>query len=115
MVSVSQVRTIVHTVKDEEDRKVSTDTTEATGIPFDPVRAQGHGVGQRARPLSEAARAAPGVPGALGPIDLGEGADEPRSEPTPAGHRFGFDEAVQVLRDNETFSSTRLRRDHGHW
>jgi len=42
----------------------------------------------------------------VGPIDLGEGAEEPDpSRPQPVTV-LGFDEAVQVLRDNETFSST---------
>jgi cytochrome P450 len=42
----------------------------------------------------------------VGPIDLGDGFDvyDP-SRPQPVTV-FGFDEAVQVLRDNETFSST---------
>ncbi len=42
----------------------------------------------------------------VGPIDLGEGAEiaDP-SRPAPVTV-FGFDEVVQVLRDNETFSST---------
>ena len=42
----------------------------------------------------------------VGPVDLGDGADEPDpTDPQPVTV-FGFDEAVQVLRDNETFSST---------
>ena len=42
----------------------------------------------------------------LGPIDLGDGADEPDPNRPPPVTVFGFDEVVQVLRDNETFSST---------
>jgi cytochrome P450 len=42
----------------------------------------------------------------VGPIDLGEGAEiADASRPAPVTV-FGFDEVVQVLRDNETFSST---------
>lgn len=42
----------------------------------------------------------------VGAIDLGDGFDEhDPSRPQPVTV-FGFDEAVQVLRDNETFSST---------
>jgi cytochrome P450 len=42
----------------------------------------------------------------VGPIDLGEGA-EPADPTRPAPVTvFGFDEVVQVLRDNETYSST---------
>jgi cytochrome P450 len=41
----------------------------------------------------------------VGPIDLGDGADEADpGKPQPVTV-FGFDEAVQVLRDNETYSS----------
>ena len=45
-------------------------------------------------------------PRALGPIDLGEGAEiaDP-NKPAPVTV-FGYDEVVQVLRDNETYSST---------
>jgi cytochrome P450 len=42
----------------------------------------------------------------VGPIDLGDGAEEPdTTRPLPVTV-FGFDEAVHVLRDNETFSSS---------
>ena len=40
-----------------------------------------------------------------GPIDLGEGADPLDPSRPPPVTVFGFDEVVQVLRDNETFSS----------
>jgi cytochrome P450 len=42
----------------------------------------------------------------VGPIDLGDGADEVDPSVPPPVTVFGFDETVQVLRDNETFSST---------
>ena len=42
----------------------------------------------------------------VGPIDLGDGASEADPSRPPPVTVFGFDEAVQVLRDNETFSST---------
>ena len=52
------------------------------------LRAQGHGVGRHPRPVPEDARAAPAVPRCTaGPIDLGEGATAPRSEPAASGHR----------------------------
>jgi cytochrome P450 len=42
----------------------------------------------------------------VGPVDLGDGADEvDPNKPQPITV-FGFDEAVQVLKDNETYSST---------
>ncbi len=40
-----------------------------------------------------------------GPIDLGEGADLADPGKPPPVTVFGFDEVVQVLRDNETYSS----------
>jgi cytochrome P450 len=42
----------------------------------------------------------------VGPIDLGDGASEADPNRPPPVTVFGFDEAVQVLRDNETYSST---------
>ncbi len=42
----------------------------------------------------------------VGPVDLGAGAEEPNpNRPAPVTV-FGFDECVQVLKDNETYSST---------
>ena len=40
-----------------------------------------------------------------GPIDIGEGLDEADPTRPPPITVFGFDEVVQVLRDNETYSS----------
>ncbi|HEV3132300.1 MAG TPA: hypothetical protein VGY51_10095, partial [Acidimicrobiales bacterium] len=42
----------------------------------------------------------------VGPVDLGDGATPADPERPPPVTVFGFDEVVQVLRDNETFSST---------
>ena len=42
----------------------------------------------------------------VGPIDLGEGAEIADPTKPPPVTVFGFDEVVQVLRDNETYSST---------
>jgi cytochrome P450 len=42
----------------------------------------------------------------LGPVDLGDGLSEPDPTRPPPVTVFGFDEAVQVLRDNETYSSS---------
>ncbi len=44
-------------------------------------------------------------PGAPGPIDLGEGVEPGDPSWPPPVTVFGFDEVVQVLRDNETYSS----------
>ena len=42
----------------------------------------------------------------LGPVDLGDGVSEPDPTRPPPVTVFGFDESVQVLRDNETYSSS---------
>ncbi len=42
----------------------------------------------------------------LGPVDLGDGISEVDPTRPPPVTVFGFDEAVQVLRDNETYSSS---------
>jgi cytochrome P450 len=42
----------------------------------------------------------------VGPIDLGDGAEEADPDKPQPVAVFGFDEVVQVLRDNETYSST---------
>jgi cytochrome P450 len=42
----------------------------------------------------------------VGPIDLGDGADEADPTRPPPVTVLGFDETVQVLRDNDTYSST---------
>jgi cytochrome P450 len=42
----------------------------------------------------------------VGPVDLGDGATPADPDRPPPVTVFGFDEVVQVLRDNETFSST---------
>ena len=51
-----------------------------------------------------------------GLIDLGDGEDHLIHDPSkpPPATVFGFDETVQVLRDNETYSSVRLRGRHGY-
>ena len=42
----------------------------------------------------------------LGPVDLGDGISEPDPTRPPPVTVFGFDESVQVLRDNATYSSS---------
>ena len=42
----------------------------------------------------------------LGPVDLGDGANDPDPDRPPGVTVFGYDEVVQVLRDNDTYSST---------
>ena len=42
----------------------------------------------------------------LGPVDLGDGLSEADPSRPPPVTVFGFDESVQVLRDNETYSNS---------
>src|ERR1700759_3412971 len=81
-------------------------TADSTAVPFDPYELKDV-VGGTIRdpyPATHALRREPPVHG--GAIAVGEGAEiaDP-SKPAPVTV-FGFDEVVQVLRDNETYSST---------
>ena len=107
MVSVSLVRTVCAPDNDEEDRKVSTDTAEATGIPFDPFELKDTVSGHVRDPFPMLRELRRECPVHLGPIDLGEGVDEPLdpNRPPPVTV-LGFEETVHVLRDNETYSSS---------
>ena len=90
-------------------------TADSTAAPFDPYELKDVVGRDHPRPLSGAARAAPAVARCTsGPIDLGEGADVADPTKPPPVTVFGFDEVVQVLRDNETYSSTVYEDDHGH-
>jgi cytochrome P450 len=73
---------------------------------FDPFELQDTVSGNIRDPYPAMAEHRRRSPVHVGPIDLGDGFDayDP-SGPQPVTV-FGFDEAVQVLRDNETFSST---------
>jgi cytochrome P450 len=79
---------------------------ELAPAPFDPFELQDTVSGNIRDPYPLMAELRRQSPVHVGPIDLGDGAEEPDpSRPAPVTV-FGFDEAVQVLRDNETFSST---------
>lgn len=83
-----------------------TDTAAAAAMPFDPYELKDM-VGGTVRdpyPLFHELRRQ--SPVHTGPIDLGDGEDV-HHDPTkpPPVTVFGFDEVVQVLRDNETYSS----------
>jgi cytochrome P450 len=73
--------------------------------PFDPTELQDTVVGKQRDPFPRFAELLAESPVHVGPIDLGTGAEESYG-PVPPVTVLGFDEAVQVLRDNETFSST---------
>jgi cytochrome P450 len=82
-------------------------TTEAAEplAPFDPYELQDTVAGDILDPFTRMAELLDESPVHVGPIDLGMGVEESFSEVEPVAV-FGFDECVQVLRDNETFSST---------
>ncbi len=82
------------------------ETADSTAMPFDPYELKDVVGGTLRDPyplLHELCRQSPVH---TGPIDLGEGIDplDP-TKPAPVTV-FGFDEVVQVLRDNETYSSS---------
>ena len=75
-------------------------------VPFDPFELEDTVSGNIRDPYPRMAELRRESPVHVGPVDLGDGANDlDPSKPQPVTV-FGFDEAVQVLRDNETFSST---------
>jgi len=82
-----------------------TDTEDTSVVPFDPFELKdvvGGSIRDPYPQLHELRRASPVH---TGPIDLGEGAEIGEPDKPPPVTVFGFDEVVQVLRDNETYSS----------
>jgi cytochrome P450 len=82
-----------------------TETADTTAVPFDPFELKDVVSGNIRDPYPRLHELRRQSPVHTGPIDLGEGAeihDPTRPDPVTV---FGFDEVVQVLRDNETFSS----------
>ncbi len=78
----------------------------STAVPFDPYELKDVVGGTIRNPYPALHALCRQSPVHVGPIDLGEGAEiaDP-NRPAPVTV-FGFDEVVQVLRDNETYSST---------
>ena len=82
---------------------------EETGAlaPFDPFELQDTVSGNIRDPYPRMAELRRESPVHLGPIDLGDGiGDLVDADAPPRVTVFGFDEVVQVLRDNQTYSST---------
>ncbi len=78
----------------------------AAPVPFDPFELEDTVSGNIRDPYPRMAELRRQSPVHVGPVDLGDGLNEvDPSIPQPVTV-FGFDESVQVLRDNETFSST---------
>jgi cytochrome P450 len=83
-----------------------TDTTDATAVPFDPFELKDVVSGTIRDPFPRIHEMRRQSPVHTGPIDLGEGAELADMHRPPPVTVFGFDEVVQVLRDNETYSSS---------
>ena len=92
-----------------------TDTDSATGtytdiedppvVPFDPFELKDVVGGSIRDPYPRLHELRRESPVHTGPIDVGEGEDIGDPTKPPPVTVFGFDEVVQVLRDNETYSS----------
>jgi cytochrome P450 len=81
------------------------ETADSTAMPFDPYELKDVVGGTIRDPYPRLHEMCRESPVHLGPIDLGEGADPVDPSRPPPVTVFGFEEVVQVLRDNETFSS----------
>jgi cytochrome P450 len=86
----------------------TTEAVETSGAPprFDPFELEDTVSGSIRDPYPRMAELRRQSPVHVGPVDLGDGLHEADPSRPPPVTVFGFDEAVQVLRDNETFSST---------
>src|ERR1700683_4108193 len=82
-----------------------TETADSTAMPFDPYELKDVVGGTIRDPYPRLHEMCRESPVHTGPIDLGEGADPLDPSRPPPVTVFGFDEVVQVPRDNETFSS----------
>jgi cytochrome P450 len=74
-------------------------------VPFDPFELKDVVGGSIRDPYPRLHELCDEAPVHTGPIDMGEGADIADPSKPPPVTVFGFDEVVQVLRDNQTYSS----------
>jgi cytochrome P450 len=81
-------------------------TTDPAVVPFDPFELKDVVSGNIRDPYPKLHELCRESPVHTGPIDLGEGAELADPTRPPPVTVFGFDEVVQVLRDNETYSSS---------
>jgi cytochrome P450 len=82
-----------------------TGTDDPIAVPFDPFELKDVVGGSIRDPYPRLHELRRESPVHTGPIDVGEGADIVEPHKAPPVTVFGFDEVVQVLRDNETYSS----------
>ena len=78
---------------------------DAEAVPFDPFELKDMVSGSIRDPYPRLHELCRESPVHTGPINLGEGADIGDPTRPPPVTVFGFDEVVQVLRDNETYSN----------
>ena len=78
---------------------------DAEAVPFDPFELKDMVSGSIRDPYPRLHELCRESPVHTGPIDLGEGADIGDPTKPPPVTVFGFDEVVQVLRDDETYSN----------
>jgi cytochrome P450 len=83
----------------------TSDLTDAATVAFDPFELKDVVSGNIRDPYPRMHEMRRQSPVHTGPIDLGEGASLSDPNRPPPVSVFGFDEVVQVLRDNETYSS----------
>jgi cytochrome P450 len=83
-----------------------TDTDDSVVVPFDPFELKDVVGGSIRDPYPRLHELRRESPVHTGPIDVGEGAEVGDPDKPPPVTVFGFDEVVQVLRDNDTYSST---------
>jgi cytochrome P450 len=81
------------------------ETADSAAVPFDPYELKDVVGGTLRDPYPLLHQLCRQSPVHTGPIDLGEGTDPLDPSKPPPVTVFGFDEVVQVLRDNETYSS----------
>ena len=86
---------------------------DAGAVPFDPFELKDMVSGSIRDPYPRLHELCRESPVHTGPIDLGEGADIGDPTKPPPVTVFGFDEVVQVLRDNETYSNAVYGRRGG--
>jgi len=78
---------------------------DSEAVPFDPFELKDMVSGSIRDPYPRYHELCRESPVHTGPIDLGEGAEVADPTKPPPVTVFGFDEVVQVLRDNETYSN----------
>src|ERR1035437_6376267 len=91
---------------DGRNAMAGTETAGAPAVPFDPFELKDVVSGTIRDPYPRMHEMRRESPVHTGPVDLGDGAPPANPQRPSPVTVFGFDEVVQVLRDNETYSSS---------